>query len=114
MKRNDSIYLEDIIDSCEKILLYMEGITKQELQEDTLTQDAIIRNITVIGEATNKMSKDFIQKHPELPIREAVTMRNKLIHDYSFVDCDILWDTAKKDIPQLLKLVRKIIKTTNN
>jgi uncharacterized protein with HEPN domain len=109
MKKDNLVYLEDIMSSCEKIIAYTGNIEKADFDEDTLTQDAIIRNITIIGEAASKLTKDFMDSNPEFPARDAITMRNKLVHDYSFVDSDILWDTITKDIPNLAKLTKKII-----
>lgn len=111
MKKDNFVYLQDIIYACEKIKTYIEGFSENDLGEDTLTQDAIIRNIIVIGEATNKLTEDFKTSYPEFPVKGAITMRNKLVHDYSFVDREILWDTVTKDIPDLLLITQKISAT---
>lgn len=111
MKKDNFVYLQDSINACEKIRTYIEGFDENALGEDTLTQDAIIRNIIVIGEATNKLTEDFKVFYPEFPVKGAITMRNKLVHDYSFVDREILWDTVTKDIPDLLLIAQKISAT---
>ena len=111
MEKDNRVYLEDIVDACEKILVYTNGVEKFEFEADNLLQDAVIRNITIIGEAANKLTKDFVVKYPEFPVREAITMRNKLVHDYSFIDSSIVWDTISKNIPQLLELTQTVLKT---
>ena|SRR5258708_957972 len=109
MKKDNLVYLEDIVDACNKILSYTNGMKKSDFESDTLTQDAVIRNITIIGEAASKITKEFTEEHSEFPTREAITMRNKLVHDYSFVDSDILWDTIIQDIPGLLNISKLLL-----
>ena len=74
--------------------------------------DAIIRNIEIIGEAAKRLDDDFKIATPAFPIRDTVTMRNKLIHDYNMVDYQVVWNTTKIDIPELKALCQKILNAT--
>jgi uncharacterized protein with HEPN domain len=98
-------YLEHIIQAIQRATSYIEDFENAEaLQQDSRTQDAVIRNIEIIGEAANhlqNMSPAFVANHPELPWLEMRGMRNKVAHEYFDVDWDMVWDTVKDDLPQL-------------
>jgi len=106
--KDDTIYIEHILLSIKNILDYTKGISKEEFARTTLIQDAVIRNFEIIGEATKKVSSDFIQINHEVPWKEMAGMRDKLIHDYIGVDIQVIWDTVEKDLPVLLKLLKEI------
>ena len=101
MKKSNDIYIKDILDSIDKIELYGRNMDYLEFVENTLVVDAIVRNLEIIGEAANRFDNDFVDAHPEIPIKEAKSMRNFLIHDYGHVNVDIVWETIKKDLPNL-------------
>ena len=98
-------YLEHITQAIQRATSYIEDFKNAEaLQQDSRTQDAVIRNIEIIGEAANRiqtMSPTFVANHPELPWLEMRGMRNKMIHEYFDVDWDMVCDTVKDDLPQL-------------
>ena len=76
--------------------------------EDIKTQDAVIRNLEIIGEASKSLSKDFKLKFNEVEWNEIGRMRDKLIHHYSGINLDIVWSIIKNDIPNLKKNILKI------
>lgn len=108
MIKNDHVYLEHILVSIRKIEDFLTGITKFEFDRSVLIQDAVIRNIEIIGEATKKISKQFTQSHPEIPWQDMAGMRDKLIHDYLDVDLEVVWKTVESDLPFLKELIQKI------
>lgn len=108
MIKNDHVYLEHILESIRKIEGFLTGITKFEFDRSVLIQDAVIRNIEIIGEATKKISKQFTQTHPEIPWQDMAGMRDKLIHDYLDVDLEVVWKTVESDLPLLKELIQKI------
>ena len=73
-----------------------------------MAQDAIIRNIEIIGEASKKISNDTKQTYYKIPWKEIAGMRDKLIHDYLGVDVTVVWKTIHQDIPTLEKLISEI------
>jgi len=110
MEKSNKVYLEDIIQAIRLILdEYVSGVDFEKFDKDKKTQDAVIRQIAIIGEAMGKLSKDFIENHPDLPSKEAVSMRNVLVHDYDWVDIKEVYKTIKQDLPELRLSVEKIL-----
>ena len=111
MEKSNNIYLEDIVSAIKLILEeYITDIDFDKFDKDKKTQDAVIRQIAIIGEALGKLDKDFVNSHPELPTKEAVAMRNVLVHDYDWVDTEEVWKTIQKDLPELKIIVEKILR----
>jgi uncharacterized protein with HEPN domain len=106
--KDDTIYIDHILLSVNNILNYTKDISKEEFSENTLIQDAVIRNFEIIGEATKKVSPDFKKTYSEVPWKEMAGMRDKLIHDYIGVDAQVIWDTIKQDLPVIQKLLKGI------
>ena len=108
-------YLEHIADAIERAIRYVGSLEDLEaLEQDEKAQDAIVRTLTVIGEAavrSQKAAPDFVTAHPELPWSQMRTLRNKVVHDYFDVAWDVVWDTVKQDLPPLLKQVQSLLKS---
>ena len=109
MSKDDSIYLRHVLDAIGRIEEYTKGITRKGFLNDHLRQDAVIRQIEVIGEAVKKLSAETKEKHPLTPWSDVAGMRDKLIHHYFGVDLDAVWDTVRRDIPVLKKQIAKIL-----
>lgn len=109
MKKDNRIYLEDIQRAIDRIEEYTNGISFDVFQEEEMRQDAIIRQFEIIGEAANRISKDFLEEYPNFPLKEAIQMRNFLIHGYSEVDINVVWKTLQEDIPLLKSEVVSIL-----
>lgn len=110
MKKDNLLYIEDINNAIDWILNdFVYDVSFEDFIEDRMMQDAVIREISIIGEAMNKIEDAFISKYPELPARESVSMRNVLIHNYGNVDLEKLWKTIKTDLPNLKKVVGNIL-----
>lgn len=85
---------------------YVEGMSKEDFLADTRTQQAVIMNLVIIGEAAAKLMQDhpgFVQSHPEVPWNRMKGMRNRIAHGYFEIDLGIVWDTIHADLPDLLK-----------
>ena len=102
-------FLEDIVESITKILSYTESHNFEVFKNDEKTVDAVIRNLEIIGEASNKIPKRIKEKYPNVPWDEMYRMRNKAIHEYFGVDHEIIWDIIVNYLPENLNQVRKIL-----
>lgn len=105
----DHEYLTDIFESCRLVKSYTSDITKDEFLDDVKCQDAVIRRFEIIGEAARRISDEMKTEYPEIPWFEMTGMRNIMIHEYDDVDMSIVWETVKKDIPELLTAIEKLI-----
>ncbi len=97
-------YLEHISQAALRIRTYMQTIQKGNFIQNQLVQDAVIRNLEIIGEASRNILRDhsqFAAANPDLPLRSAYEMRNVLAHGYFETDLDIVWQTISVDIPVL-------------
>jgi len=107
-KKDDAVYLKHILDAINRIEEYTHNIEYKDFIENYLVQDGVIRQIEIIGEATKKLSNEIKEKYIDIPWKDIIGMRNKLIHNYFGVDVDTVWDTVKKDIPILKNKLMEI------
>jgi len=106
-------YLAHILQAIERAIRYIAALESTVvLQENEQTQDAVVRNIEIIGEAAGRiqaMAPAFVRRHAGLPWLEMRGMRNKMIHEYFDVDWDIVWATVKNDLPQLKQQIEALL-----
>ena len=111
MSRDPLLFLEDIEKSCEKVVRYTKGCSKDQVFEDDIRADAVLLNLHVIGEAIKKLPGDLRERYPDVAWREIAGLRDVIAHTYFALDSDILWDAVERDVPALLDAVRRIIRT---
>lgn len=107
-KRNHRVYLEDILSAIMKIEKYTEA-NKDLFFAEEKTQDAVIYQISIIGEAAARLPVIMKSKHPEIPWRKIIGMRNIVIHDYSEADIPTIWIVVERDLPVLKKTIEVMI-----
>ena len=105
-KRGEIESLKDIAEAIKRITVYTHGIDYGEFLEDIKTQDAVLRNIEIIGEAVKNMSPDFKQRHGNIEWKKIAGMRDRIIHFYFGVNWDVVWDVIKNKLPDLEKEIR--------
>ena len=110
-KPNNADRLRHILDAIGKIGKYLDGYDKQSFQSDEKTQDAVVRQMEIIGEAATNLTRDLRSKNPQIEWQFAAAMRNRLIHGYFEVDAEIGWDTAQNDLPILKKQIEGILES---
>ena len=93
MAKDDLAYIEHILDCIRKIKEFTNGLSLKDFLVNEFVQDAVIRNIEIIGEVSKKISSDTKQIYYEIPWKEIAGMRDKLIHDYLGVDVEVVWRT---------------------
>ena len=106
--KDDSIYIDHILNSINRILDYISGKDREAFEADQLTQDAVVRQLEVIGEATKRVLKELRSRNPDIPWTDMAGMRDVLIHDYIDVDLGVVWKTISVDIPNLKALILKL------
>lgn len=107
--RRDADYLLDILQAAKLANEFAAGKSFEEFCADFQCHFAAVRAIEIIGEAANRISEVTRQEHPELPWRQMISMRNRLIHGYDDLDLDIVWDTIRNDIPPLINLLEPLV-----
>jgi uncharacterized protein with HEPN domain len=107
-KHGDEIVRQDIINAGKLILEFIEGFDKRTFVSDRKTRSAVLYQLTVIGEAVKRLSKEFRAQHTHIPWSLMAGMRDHVIHGYDLVDWDEVWQTARKDIPELLQKIEQL------
>lgn len=115
MKNRDIIlFVNDILEHIENIEDYTLGFSKGDFWDDRKTQDAVVRNIEIIGEATKNIPESFRKKYPRVEWRRIEGTRDIFIHNYLGINLEIVWDIVKKELPKLKREIKFILKKENN
>lgn len=94
--------VEDILESINRVMRYTEGIDETSFSEDEKTVDAVLRNMTVIGEAARALPPEIEARYPNVPWGKMRGFRNVVVHEYFGVSVPILWQTVRTNLPPLL------------
>jgi len=105
------VYLRHILLAIGKVNEYVDRGGRELFDKDTAIQDALIKQIEIIGEAARNVSEKFREGYTEVPWKKMVGMRDKLVHDYMGVDLEAVWKTAVEDIPGLKKLIEEVLRS---
>lgn len=110
---NDEIHirLKHMLDASKAALGHLAGKKRKDLDTNRTILSAVVRELEIIGEAANLIPSTFKKKHPEIPWKQMVAMRNRLIHAYFDVDHDIVWITTKDHLPLLIQDLEKLLES---
>ena len=108
MSRHSKLRVHDILDAIDRILTYVNGMQYQDFLADRKTQDAVARNIEIIGEAARSLEEPFRDKHPQIPWEEIIGMRNVMIHQYFGILPDVVWDVIQNELPPIKIQLNKL------
>ena len=108
-KRKDIDLISDIKESLERIIAYTKNTEYSNFVQDKKSQDAVIRNIEIMGEAAKSLSDRIKTDNTDIPWKSISGTRDKLIHDYFGVNIDIVWNIVKDDIPDILPKINTIL-----
>jgi len=109
MSRDVNLFLEDMQMACEKVIRYVKDLKQKQFLKDEKTYDAVVRNLTIIGEAVKNVPQEIRELHPSIEWRKIAGFRDIAVHDYFGIDEDILWDIIRNEIPYLLTQLNQII-----
>ncbi|MGA2914562.1 MAG: DUF86 domain-containing protein [Sedimentisphaerales bacterium] len=107
--RSDRERLLDVIEAIERIEKYSQK-SKTEFDNNELVQNWIIHHLLIVGEAAAQISEEIQDKYSEIPWSKIIGMRNILVHGYFEIDNEVVWSVVEKDLPELKKSIRKILK----
>ena len=108
-KRGDQEYVSDIAEAIRRLKFYTKGFTYPKFLGHTKTQDAVVRNLEIIGEAAKNISDEFKKKNKNIRWKKIAGMRDKLIHEYFGVNWDIVWDVVKLNLPELERQIEQML-----
>lgn len=108
-KRRDRDFLEDILEASDRALRYVSGMDYEQFVADSKTQDAVIRTLEIVGEATKHLSNELRAEYDGVPWKSMAGLRDRLIHGYFGVNLDIVWQIVNEELPGVQHQVREIV-----
>jgi uncharacterized protein with HEPN domain len=109
MSRDPSLYLEEILGAAGAVADYLSGLDYAGFLSDRKTQDAVVRNLVLIGEAVKQLPAELTSLHAEAEWRRIAGMRDMLVHQYFSTDLEIVWDAAANRLPHVRAAVQTIL-----
>jgi len=91
------------------LVRYAGDVTQDEFERNQMIQDAVMRQIQIIGEAASQISPGMRDEHAELPWHEMIGMRHRLVHDYSKIDVGRVWKAVKESVPDLIAALESVV-----
>ena len=110
MRREDQIRLQHMLDAIRDALDFAKGRTRDELDSNRQLVLALVKSLEIIGEAANQVSSETQTQTPQLPWRDMIDMRHRLVHGYYDINLDIVWRTLRDDLPPLQKKLQLVLK----
>ncbi|MDR1973658.1 MAG: DUF86 domain-containing protein [Bacteroidales bacterium] len=107
-KRSTNLLIEDILESCYKILDYTNGVSYDDFISDHKTIDAVIRNFEIIGEAANRLPDEYRDIHSKIEWDRIRGLRNRIVHDYFGIDYSIVWQIKETYLPLLIDKLKHL------
>ena len=105
----DDAYVLDMLLAARKALEFARDCQWEQFSQDELVQNAVMRQIQIVGEAARQVSEEYQNAHPEVPWRDIIGMRNRLVHEYFRILPRRVWDVVEKDLPGLVKLLVPLV-----
>ena len=99
--KDNTVYIDHMLESIRRIEEYITS--KKQFYKSAMVQDAVIRNLQVMAESSQRLSPQVKKKHPNIPWKNIAGFRNILVHDYLGVDIDVIWSVVELELPRLKK-----------
>ncbi len=107
-KRPVDLLLDDICEAIDRIEQYISGMSFDVFSKDRKSVDAVVRNLEIIGEASNRLPADFKNSHSQIQWHKVIGLRHRIVHEYFGVDLQIVWQILQKDLPSLREAISQI------
>ncbi len=111
LSERDKSYLWDIEDACQDIIIFMKNTDVNDFSNDKMKRFAVERQLLVIGEAANHLSKEFTEQNKEIPWKLLVGLRNIIAHEYGEILVERIYKIAEKNVPELNNKINNILKS---
>ena len=105
--------LEHMLAAIDRVLRYTHGKTYEELVADDMMYYAVVKNIEIMGEAANMLTKEFVSLHPETPWKQMRGMRNYIVHEYFQIDDVVVWNVVTNNLDPLREQIMQYLSETN-
>jgi len=109
----DAVSLLDMLKAARKVVEYATGLDESSFMASSRDQDAILRQLTIVGEAAKRVSEEFRTSHPEVPWRRVAGFRDVVVHDYFKVDIEEVWRIVQGDVPALIEVIEPLVPPEN-
>ena len=114
MPRDYRLYLDDMLEAIDRVHRYVGDRTFEDLAQDELRIDGVVRNLELLGEAAKHLPHDLRDRHPAVPWRALTGLRDILAHQYFSLNLPILWDLIHNELPQVSSALKAIAEAAMN
>lgn len=108
-QHDPTVRMRHMLDHAKEAVDLLAGREKADLSSNRVLELALVRLVEIVGEAANRLPIEDQSRYPSIPWKEIVGMRNRLVHGYDAIDLDVLWDTVRIDLPQLIEELESIL-----
>jgi uncharacterized protein with HEPN domain len=108
MRRDDRTFVSDMLDRCMRIQKLIGGLDFEAFVREETVRVTVAHYLQDMGEAARRVSSTFREAHAEVPWREIIATRNRIAHDYTDIDLDIVWDVATAELPSLIEVLQPL------
>jgi len=108
-RHDDTITLRQMLDHVDEAVALARNRTRKDLESDRILFLALLKLVEIVGEAASRISSPMQAAHPDIPWREIIGTRNRLVHGYDAVDSDILWNIVSADFPPLSRQIKMLL-----
>ena len=112
MRKDDLIRIRHMLDASVEAISFCRNKKREDLDDNRMLTLSIVKSVELIGEAASRVSKEVQEEYPEIPWKDIISMRNRLIHVYFDIDLDRVWDTVSEDLPPLITVLKEILRET--
>lgn len=108
-QHDPTLRMRHMLDHAKEAVGLLDGKEKAELSRNRVLELALVRLVEIVGEAANRLPIEDQERYASIPWKAIVGMRNRLVHGYDAIDLDVLWDTVRIDLPQLIEELERIL-----